>query len=84
MLRTGVCLHNVGYEVCRASDDVPMIDISLAVKGWDSHGQCSPDHGPPAAPLGVVTCTYKQYMKPISSARHVDINAMRSFDVKAD
>ncbi len=58
------------YEVCRASDDVPMIDISLAVKGWDSHLQCSPHHGPLAAPLvGVVTCTYKQYIRPISSSR---------------
>jgi hypothetical protein len=47
--------------------------VSLAVKGLDSHLQCSTHHGlhcPLAAPVeGVVTCTYEQWIRTIRSSR---------------
>ncbi len=38
-------LHTVGYEVPRALDVVPVIDVSVAGKGLDSRLQGSANHG---------------------------------------
>ncbi len=60
-------------EVPRAVGVVPIIDVGVALESLNSHLQGSANHAlrcPRAAPsVGVLTCTYEQWFRPISTSR---------------
>ena len=67
------CLRSVGFDMPRAHDVVPLLDVDGVVEALTGHLQGTGSgslYRPHAAPTqGVVSCTNEQWFKPYSPRR---------------